>query len=282
LLAFYRDWRVLITASAVVAIAEPSTVALMLSGIRALVVYDNVTNRLILHEMLASRGAEVSAAEDGPQGLVLLERARLSGQSFKLLLLDCRMPGMDGFQVAERIKAAGYDGLAVLMLTSDDLKMGITRAGQLGLDACLVKPVRRLELFEAIAAAMARHNGNLGSAGEKPTAPDAVAVRSLQRPLRILLAEDARDNCTLIRAYLKNSLARIDEAENGLIAAEKAKTEKYDLVLMDIQTPVMDGLEAMRLIRQRERQDGAERTPITALTASALQNDVRDSLDAGA
>jgi CheY-like chemotaxis protein len=144
-----------------------------------------------------------------------------------------------------------------------------------------VKPVRRLELFEAITAAMARH-GNLRSAGEKPTAPDAVAVRSLQRPLRILLAEDARDNCTLIRAYLKNSLARIDEAENGLIAVEKAKTDKYDLVLMDIQMPVMDGLEAMRLIRQRERQDGAKRTPIIALTASALENDVRDSLYAGA
>jgi two-component system sensor histidine kinase/response regulator len=192
------------------------------------------------------------------------------------------MPGMDGFQVAERIKATGYDGLPVLMLTSDDLKIGITRAGQLGLDAYLVKPVRRLELFEAITAAIARHNGNLRSAGEKPTAPDAVAVRSLQRPLRILLAEDARDNCTLIRAYLKNSLARIDEAENGLIAVEKAKTEKYDLVLMDIQMPVMDGLEAMRLIRQRERQDGAKRTPIIALTASALENDVRDSLYAGA
>jgi two-component system, sensor histidine kinase and response regulator len=139
--------------------AEPSTVALMLSGIRALVVDDNVTNRLILREMLTSRGAEVSEAEDGPQGLVLLERARLSGQPFKLLLLDCRMPGMDGFQVAERIKATGYDGLPVLMLTSDDLKIGITRAGQLGLDAYLVKPVRRLELFEAITAAMARRDG---------------------------------------------------------------------------------------------------------------------------
>jgi two-component system sensor histidine kinase/response regulator len=160
----------------------------MLSGIRALVVDDNVTNRLILREMLSSRGAEVSEAEDGPQGLVLIERARLSGQPFKLLLLDCRMPGMDGFQVAERIKATGYDGLPILMLTSDDLKVEITRAGQLGLDAYLLKPVRRLELFEAIAAAMARHSGNLRSAGEKPIVPDAVVVRSQQRPLRILLA----------------------------------------------------------------------------------------------
>ena len=102
---------------------ESATVALMLRGTRALVVDDNATNRLILCEMLTSRGAEVSEAEDGPQGLALLERARQSGRRFKLLLLDCRMPGMDGFQMAERIKAAGYDGLPLLMLTSDDLKI---------------------------------------------------------------------------------------------------------------------------------------------------------------
>ena len=261
---------------------EPSTVALMLSGIRALVVDDNATNRLILREMLTSRGAEVSEAEDGPQGLALLERARLSGQPFKLLLLDCRMPGMDGFQVAERIKAIGYDGMPLLMLTSDDLKIELARVSHLGLDAYLVKPVRRLELFEAIAAAMTRRNGDLRPAAEKSDASSAGALDAPGRPLRVLLTEDSRDNRILIRAYLKKSGARVDEAENGLIAVEKAKTEKYDLILMDIQMPVMGGLEAMRLIRLRERQDGLERTPIIALTASALENDVRRSLDAGA
>ena len=261
---------------------EPSTIALMLSGTRALVVDDNATNRLILREMLSSRGAEVSEAEDGPQGLALLERARLSGRPFKLVLLDCRMPGMDGFQVAERIKAIGYDGVPVLMLTSDDLKIDRARLGQIGLAAYLVKPVHRLELFEAIAAAMARHNGDLRPASEKPAAISTDAARSQRRSLHMLLAEDARDNRILVRAYLKNSGARIDEAENGLIAVEKAKAEKYDLILMDIQMPVMDGLEAIRLIRQRERHDGGERVPIIALTASALESDVRRSLDAGA
>ncbi len=261
---------------------EPSAVTLMLSGIRALVIDDNATNRLILREMLTSRGAEVSEAEDGPQGLALLERARLSGRPFKLLLLDCRMPGMDGFQVAERIKATGYDGLPLLMLSSDDLKMELVRVGQLGLDAYLVKPVRRLELFEAITAAMARHNGDFRSTREPLAAPSTGATGSLRRSLRILLAEDARDNRILIRAYLKNSRARIDEAENGLIAVEKAHAEKYDLILMDVQMPVMDGLEAIRLIRQRERQDGSAPVPIIALTASALESDVRRSLDAGA
>jgi CheY-like chemotaxis protein len=189
---------------------------------------------------------------------------------------------MDGFQVAEQIKAIGYDGMPLLMLTSDDLKIELARVSRLGLDAYLVKPVRRLELFEAIAAAMTRHNGDLRPAGEKSDASSAGALGAPGRPLRVLLTEDSRDNRILIRAYLKKSGARVDEAENGLIAVEKAKTEKYDLILMDIQMPVMDGLEAMRLIRQRERQDGLERTPIIALTASALENDVRRSLDAGA
>jgi two-component system, sensor histidine kinase and response regulator len=263
---------------------EASTVTPMLSGIRALVIDDNATNRLILREMLTSRGAEVSEAEDGPRGLAMLERARLGGQPFKLLLLDCRMPEMDGFQVAERIKATGYEGMPLLMLTSDDLKIELARVGQLGLDAYLVKPVRRLELFEAIATAMARHNGDFRS-GEKSTAPSvssAATAAPRQRPLRILLVEDAKDNRTLLRAYLKKSNVQMDEAENGLVGVEKMKAGKYDLVLMDIQMPVMDGLEAMRLIRERERQNGSERIPIIALTASALEADVRRSVDAGA
>jgi two-component system, sensor histidine kinase and response regulator len=263
---------------------EPSTVTPMLSGVRALVIDDNATNRLILREMLTSRGAEVSEAEDGPRGLAMLERARLSGQPFKLLLLDCRMPGMDGFQVAERIKATGYDGMPLLMLTSDDLKIELARIGQLGLDAYLVKPVRRLDLLEAIATAMARHNGDFrsGENSAAPSLPSAAAAAPRQRPLRILLVEDAKDNRTLVHAYLKKSNVQVDDAENGLVGVEKIKAEKYDLVLMDIQMPVMDGLEAIRLIRERERQDGSERIPIIALTASALEADVRRSLDAGA
>ena len=201
---------------------------------------------------------------------------------FKLLLLDCRMPGMDGFQVAERIKATGYDGVPLLMLTSDDLKIELARVGELGLDAYLVKPVRRLELFEAIAAAIARHSADFRAPVAQSAAPSIGAAGSRQRALRILLAEDARDNRVLIRAYLKSSRAQIDEAENGLIAVEKTKAQKYDLVLMDIQMPMMDGLEAIRIIRQRERRDGSPPMPIIALTASALEADVRRSLDAGA
>ena len=126
---------------------DPSTVALMLSGTRTLVVDDIAANRLIVREMLSSRGAEVAEAEDGPQAITLLDRARLSGRPFKLLLIDCRMPGMDGFELIERLKTAGYDGLPLLMLSSDDLKMDLAHAQELGVDGYLVKPVRRLDLF---------------------------------------------------------------------------------------------------------------------------------------
>jgi two-component system, sensor histidine kinase and response regulator len=261
---------------------DPSTVALILSGTRTLVVDDNATNRLIVREMLSSRGAEVEEAEDGPQAITLLDRARLTGRPFKLLLLDCRMPGMDGFQLVERIKTAGYEGAPLLMLSSDDLKMDLAHVQQLGVDGYLVKPVRRLELFDAITSAIARRQTeNSRADAEPPTSQSESAAQ--QRRLRILLTDDAKDNRVLICAYLKNTQAQIDEAENGMIAVAKASVEKYDVILMDIQMPVMDGLEAIRRIRERERdQNVSPRVPIIALTASALESDVRLSLDAGA
>jgi two-component system, sensor histidine kinase and response regulator len=261
---------------------DPSTVALMLSGTRTLVVDDIAANRLIVREMLSSRGAEVDEAEDGPRAITLLDRARLSGRPFKLLLLDCRMPGMDGFELIQRIKTAGYDGLPLLMLSSDDLKMDLAHAQELGVDGYLVKPVRRLDLFDAITAAIARRQSeNSRAEAESSTGQSESAPQ--QRRLRILLTDDARDNRVLICAYLKNSQAQIDEAENGMIAVAKASAEKYDVILMDIQMPVMDGLEAIRHIRERERdQNVSPRVPIIALTASALEGDIRLSLDAGA
>jgi two-component system, sensor histidine kinase and response regulator len=254
----------------------------MLSGTRALVVDDNATNRLIVREMLSSRGADVDEAEDGPRAIMLLDRARLSGRPFKLLLLDCRMPGMDGFQLVERIQKLGYDGVPLLMLTSDDLRMDLAHVHQLGLDGYLVKPVRRLELFDAIAAAISHRKTENARTDAEPST-DQSEVASQQRRLRILLTDDARDNRVLICAYLKDSQAQIDEAENGMIAVAKADVEKYDVILMDIQMPVMYGLEAIRHIRERERDQGiSPRVPIVALTASALESDVRLSLDAGA
>ena len=259
-------------------------VTVMLSGVRALVIDDNFNNRLILREMLARRGAEVDEAEDGLDGLERIERARASGVPYQLVLLDCRMPGMDGFQVAERLKAGMQQDLTVLMLSSDDLKVQLTRVREIGLDAYLVKPVSRSDLFDAIGTAMAKRATGPrepSAALALPPAPDAAGDSATARPLRILLADDSKDNRLLIHAYLKDTAWQLDDAENGAIAVALMKAGSYDVVLMDIQMPVMDGLQATRVIRAWESECGRSRTPILALTASALDEDVRRTLDAG-
>jgi CheY-like chemotaxis protein len=270
------------------AVERRAAVTVILTGVRVLVVDDNFTIRLILREMLSSRGAEVDEAEDGPAALEHFERAMTSGIPYKLMLLDCRMPGMDGFEVAKRVKARAETGLTVLMLSSDDLKVELSRARELGLDAYLVKPVRRTDLFEAIRIAMASHTTHAGAgvveleqAKALALTPDTAAKTQPDLPLNILLADDSKDNRLLIHAYLKDTGHRLDDAENGAIAVVKLKAGNYDLVLMDIKMPVMDGLEATRAIRAWEQEGGRSRTPILALTASALEDDVRRTFDAG-
>jgi signal transduction histidine kinase/CheY-like chemotaxis protein len=266
---------------------RPPTV--LLSGMRTLVVDDNATNRLILRQMLASRGAEVDEACDGATALELIARAHTSGMPYKLMLLDCRMPGMDGFEVAERLKARGEHSLTVLMLSSDDLKADVARAHKVGLDAYLVKPVRRRDLFNAIGTAMASHTARAAAAVRppRPAAAEAAAPGPMpdappELPLNILLADDSPDNRLLIHAFLEKAGHRLDDAENGAIAAAMFKAGNYDLVLMDVQMPVMDGLAATRAIRAWERERGLSRTQVLVLTASALDEDVGRALEAGA
>jgi CheY-like chemotaxis protein len=268
-----------------------SAIDVTLSGVRALVVDDNFTNRFILHEMLTSRGAEVDEAEDGPTALARIERAKAIGASYKLLLIDCRMPDMDGFEVAERVKGLGEPGLTVMMLSSDDLKVQQTKSHELGLDAYLVKPVSRGDLFEAIGTAMSMHSAGTelhppGNALMTPSVPVDSTTTDVRidhdRPVTILLADDSTDNRLLIHAYLKDAtIYHLDDAENGAIALAKVKAGRYDLVLMDIQMPVMDGLEATRAIRTWEHEEHRAPTPVIALTASALDEDVRRTLEAG-
>jgi len=250
-------------------------------GMRALVVDDNETNRLILNETLSSLGAEVAEADSGPAALEITDRAIASGIPFRLVLLDCRMPEMDGFQVAVELKrrTSGPPPI-VLMLSSDDLNRSLEAARALGIDVYIVKPVRRHELLRAITRA-------LGRAGKEEIktivrTPVAVAASEPQlKPLNILLADDSVDNRSLINAYVKGLPYHFDIAENGEIAVSKFISGKFDLVLMDMQMPVLDGYGAVRKIREWERANGLRHTPIAALTASALEEDVQNTIEAG-
>jgi signal transduction histidine kinase/CheY-like chemotaxis protein len=261
------------------ALTPPASVPpVSLQGLRALVVDDNATNRLIQREMLTTWGAVVTEADGGESGLAALERATSAGTPFHLVLLDCRMPAMDGFQVAESIRdTPALPATTIMMLTSDARGGDITRARALGMAAYLVKPVKRAELLKAITAAFGRAGA---AAPEHAQAPD-LALTEDARPLKILLVDDSADNRLLVLAYLKRHPYQIESAEDGLTAVDKFKAGRFDLVLLDMQMPVMDGYAAACAIRQWEKDQELPPTPIIALTAHALKEDAQKSLDAG-
>ncbi len=164
------------------------------------------------------------------------------------------------------------------MLTSDDLSPKLARLHELGLDAYVVKPVKRSELLRAIALVLTR---GARVVEDKP-APCPVAEDGNQPKLKILLADDSPDNRLLINAYLKGTPHALEVAENGAIAVAKfISGAHFDLVLMDVQMPVMDGYTAVRKIREWEREHNRPPTPIVALTASALEQGVRESIAVG-
>ncbi len=255
-------------------VPPPST---EMKGLRALVIDDNATNRLLLREMISGWGMVVTEAEDGRAGLYALQRAKTAASPFDLVLLDCRMPGMDGFEVAGHIhQDDSFRGMTVMMLTSDNRAGDIAKAGKHGISGYLVKPIKRNDLKNAISASMAKTR-------PVPEAPKAGPVLPAGEglPLRILLVDDSEDNRLLIASYLKKSPHSIDVAENGAIALQKFTAGTYDLVLMDMQMPVMDGYAATREIRKWEKQNSVAETPVVALTAYALKEDTQKSLDAG-
>ena len=263
--------------------APSKQVVLSLVGYRVLVVDDNQINRLIAREMMTSCGAEVGEAECGAEALVAVHQACTSGRPFQIILLDMRMPGMDGLEVARRIRD---DHLPIepliLMLSSDDLKPQIERLREFALDAYLVKPITRKEVFQAIYRILKDSNREGAKPMPQRQTPQLASNATNDPPKRrVLVAEDSPDNRLVIAAYLRKEPYEIDFAENGRITVERFRVQSYDLVLMDIQMPGMDGLEATRLIRQWETEHDLGHTPIIALTASVLDEDVKKAFAAG-
>jgi CheY-like chemotaxis protein len=232
--------------------------------------------------MVVSIGAIVQEAESGPEAIAAVRDAMGKGQPFKMILLDMRMPGMDGLEVATRIRGEMQEQAPlILMLSSDDLARQLARMQESRLDAYLVKPITRRELFDAIARVLAQARATTATVAPS-SKPDTPPVKAAEvPPARILVAEDSPDNRLLITAYLKNTQCKVDFAENGQIAVEKLRQNIYDLVLMDIQMPIMDGHEATRSIRQWEREHDSPRTNIVALTASAFDEQEAKTRESG-
>ncbi len=264
-------------------ISASAHVVLSLADYRILVVDDNQINRLIVREMVTSCGAEVSEAVSGEEALAAIREGVNAGRPYRIVLLDMRMPGMDGLEVAQRIQREHLPiRPLILMLSSDDLKPQVARLREIGLDAYLVKPITRKELFEAIRRVI--EEANLNSADRLPErhAPQIQSATSAGAPeMRILVAEDSPDNRLVIAAYLRREPYQVDFAHDGREAVNKFISQHYDLVFMDIQMPEVDGLTATRTIRRWESDHGLSPTPIIALTASVLEEDVRLALASG-
>ncbi len=249
-----------------------------LANLRVLVVDDNATNRTILEEMLGRWRMCPEAVDGGRPALTRLTEEADAGHRFPLILLDANMPEMDGFAVAARIRQdPRLAGAVVMMLTSAGKPGDSERCRSLGITNCVTKPIRQQELYEAVSQALGAHGGlPAETAGPAQAAPGLPTPR----PLRILLAEDNPVNRQLAIALLNRKGHTVTVAENGQEAVDLVARKHFDLVLMDVQMPVMGGFEATRIIRERERASGG-RIPIVALTARAMSGDRELCLAAG-
>ena len=254
---------------------KPTLRRAALAGTRALIVDDNATNRRILDEILKSWDLAPSACPGVAEAVELLERACSNGQPFELLLSDVNMPERDGFALLEHIRRdARLARLPAILLTSGEREDDAERCRALGVSHRLLKPIKQSELYDAIL-------GSLGSAVAPPTPSASSLVSSpVTRPLRILLAEDSLVNQRLAVGLLERHGHRVTIANNGRQAFDLVAGNGFDVILMDVQMPELDGLEATRLIRERELSTG-QHIPIIAMTAHALKGDRERCLSGG-
>ena len=245
-----------------------------------LIVDDNATNCRILEEILSKWAMTPTLARNGPDALAILEGALKAGRPFPLMILDVNMPGMDGFEVAERVsKNPALSGATILMLSSATRPGDIARCKEVGVAAYLMKPVRRGELLEAILEVL----GNQGVKDDRVRLSKKRSANERRRGISILLAEDNPVNQVVAVRLLQKQKHRVRVVGNGreaLLALEKAAFQGFDLVLMDVQMPEMDGLEATAAIREKEKGTGRH-IPIVAMTALAMKGDKERCLAAG-
>ena len=253
-----------------------------LEGLPVLIVDDNATNRLILEEVLTNWGASPVAVDSGPAALEALKSAALS-QSFSVALIDGMMPAMDGLELARQIRRdPALAPVRLLLLTSAGRPDDTDQLRSLEISACLTKPVRQSELFDALMNAMAlvgRPEQNLNLARTVKGTIDGIPSCNETRR-RILLAEDHPVNQKVAVHMLERLGHVVRVAPDGKQAIAALESGVFDLVLMDVQMPEMDGYEAVRIIREREMTTD-KHIPILALTAHAMQGDRERCMSAG-
>jgi len=255
----------------------------ILSHASILVVDDNETNRIILVEMLGRWGMQVATAKDAREALEILGRAGSQAPRFAAVISDLQMPHMDGFEFVENIrKSAQFGRIPVLMLSSSAQQGEHERCRQLGISAHLAKPIQPSELLDAILSALSLHASEPSEAHGKTQdeTQEVLPQSNWRQGMKVLLAEDNAVNRTLATRLLQKHGHTVVVVENGRQALEALERETVDLVLMDVQMPEMDGLEATAAIREKEKKTG-DHLPIIALTAHAMKGDREKCLAAG-
>jgi signal transduction histidine kinase/PleD family two-component response regulator len=255
-------------------------------GRRVLIVDDVEVNRKILTEQLLSWGFKPDAASNGKEALSMLRDARHDGEPYALAILDFHMPEMDGEELARRIKDdASLNGTVLMALTSVDGGGDARRFREIGVAAYLVKPVRSALLFETIADVFRKYESEQDDDDEANAIETATesAIPIISEKRTILLAEDNEVNQLVIRHMLDPSAYDLVVAANGREAVDLFLKDpsQFDLVLMDVSMPEMDGYEATQAIRKAEADDALARTPIVCLTAHVMASDVEMAHDAG-
>ena len=250
----------------------PSALTSSLNGVRLLVVDDNEVNRQVLTRTLQGVGAVVAGAASGKSALEMLDSAEAQAQ-FDLLLLDAKMPNMDGFALAQEVSLRPrYAQTPMIMLSSASVKGDAQRAKTAGVAGYLSKPIAKDELLKAVARVLSA----------EVTRPAELVTRhsvmDTQLPLKVLLVEDHVVNQRFALSLLKRWGHEVQVADNGQIALDLLAHSKFDVILMDMMMPVMDGLEATQRFRASEV---GPRTPIVALTANAMESDRQRCMDAG-
>lgn len=230
-------------------------------NLSVLVIDDNSTNRLILKKTLSAYGVRVYLAESGPKGLSLLQDPKTK---IDIILLDHQMPDMDGMDVVRTIRQEPrFNDIRIIILSSwDVLESGIKE--ELNISDCVAKPLKQSQLLQILAKTMGREDKKPSTKPKQAPEPRARCEK------KILLVEDTPENQLLAERILKKAGHAVDIAQNGKIAVEAVRKHRYDLILMDVQMPEMDGFEATRYIRAWEKEHSVERVPIIALTAHAL------------
>ncbi|MEM9659779.1 MAG: response regulator, partial [Planctomycetota bacterium] len=252
--------------------ADPS----QLAGVAVLVVDDNAANRLVCEEMLSGWGMKAKAVDSGRHALQEFDQAAAAGQPYQLALIDVTMPGMDGFEMIRQLRQRPEaEALPIIILSTAIRAEDQRQAEEQHAACCLTKPITQSQLLEGVASALGTAHTDVAAAD------DLTADRPTQfLPRRVLLAEDGMVNRRVATRLLEKRGHVVTAVENGQLAIEAVQQGDFDLILMDIQMPVLDGLAATAAIRKQETNHDHP-LPIIAITAHAMKGDRQRCLAAG-